>query len=196
MSIIEKQAYYYDYRNNEQYATIRINEGICITINTFDFNNNPTGYMNIFFHPNKRLYLDTIYCYDHFRGSGIATMISELADYVLKDYTDYVIRGVYKPGQLSTDRENKIERSKQELDIAARKFYEKAGYQIVEHKKYLCNKNRYNYLTEDDFNLGEDDTSVIVAKQIKPKKYMFYEEDGIIYHINYRKLNIKNYKLK
>lgn len=98
--------------------------------------------MNIFFHPNKRFYLDTIYCYDQFRQSGIATLISELADYILKDYNEYVIRGVYEPGQLSTDRYNNIERSKEELEIAARQFYEKAGYMIIKYYEYLRDKSK------------------------------------------------------
>ena len=131
--------------------------------------------MNIFFHPNKKLYLDTIYCYDQFRKSGIATLISELADYILREYNGYVIRGVYEPGQLSTDRENNIERSKEELEIAARKFYKKAGYIIIEYEEYLKDKSKYPFLINEDFYIDEEGATTIVAKQIKQREYPYYE---------------------
>lgn len=185
MSIVEKQAYFYDNKNNKQYASILINEDRFIGINTFDEDNNPTGYIHVCFHPNNRLFLDTIYCYDQYRRLGIATIISELADYLLKDYTGYIIRGVYKPGQLSTDRENNIERSIEELETSARKFYEKNGYSIIKREDFLNNNENYNYIKESDFNLGEDSSNVIVAKIIQEKEYPFIEEDNIIYHINY-----------
>jgi len=191
MNIIQKQAVFIDYENNEQYTEIRIDEGMFIGIKTFDLYNNPTGYMNIFFHPDKRLYLDTIYCYDRFRNNGIATFISELADYILKDYDGYVIRGVYEPGQLSTDREYNIERSQKELEIAARRFYEKNGYEIINYGEYSKNKSKYPFLIDNDFYLGEDGLVTIVAKQILQQEYSFYEEDGIIYHNNYDKSNIR-----
>lgn len=191
MNIICKQAYFYDNKNNKQIANILISKDKFIGVDTFDESNEPTGYIHIYFHPNNKLFLDTIYCYDQFRQSGIATKISELADYLLKDYIGYKIIGEYKPGQLSKDRENKIERPLEELDNAARKFYEKNGYQIIEYKDYLKNKDKYNYITEDDFKLGEDETNIIVAKVIEEKEYSFYEEDGIIYHNNYIKENIK-----
>ena len=190
MSIIEKTALFIDYKNNEQYARIRINEGIFVGINTFNLDNNPTGYMNVFFHPNKRLFLDTIYCYDQFRRYGLATLISELADYILKDYEGYVIRGVYEPGQLSTDRENNIERSQEELEMSARKFYEKNEYKIIDYDEYSKNKYKYPYIIDDDFKLGEEETPRIVAKQITQKDYAFYEDEGVIYHHNYNRSNI------
>lgn len=147
--------------------------------------------MNIFFHPNKKLYLDTIYCYDQFRKSGIATLISELADYILREYNGYVIRGVYEPGQLSTDRENNIERSKEELEIAARKFYKKAGYIIIEYEEYLKDKSKYPFLINEDFYIDEEGATTIVAKQIKQREYPYYEENGTIYRNNYTKPNFR-----
>ena len=194
MNIIEKKAFFNDYRGNEQYARVRIADSLFIEINTYDTNNNHTGYMNIYFHPNKRLYLDTIYCYDQFRGAGIARMISELADYILKDYFDYVIRGVYEPGQLSTDRKIIIDSDKEKLDFAARKFYKKTGYQIIELENFLYHKDDYEYIMEEDFNLGEDKTPIIVAKKNCLRYYEFYEENGTIYHINYFKPYSKIYK--
>lgn len=181
MKITDKQAFFIDYNGNEQRAEIRINEGIFISINTFNQSNNPTGYMHLFYHQNNRWYLDVIYCYDAFRRAKIATYISELADYLLRDYIGYVIKGVYEPQQLSTDRENKIERSRQELDLAARKFYEKAGYAIIDYEDFLNDEYKYYYLMEDDFCCGEVEPGTIVAKEIVAKNYAFFEENGIIY---------------
>ena len=36
-----------------------------------------------------------------------------------------------------------------------------------------------------------DNTEMIVAKKLEKKEYPFYEEDGIIYHINYNKDHVK-----
>ena len=52
--------------------------------------------MNIYFHPNMRFYLDAVYCYDAFRGRGIASNLSEISDYIMQKYQGYVIRGVYE----------------------------------------------------------------------------------------------------
>ena len=193
MMIIEKEAHFIDYQGNEQYANIEFNDGVFLDIEVFNQDNNRTGYLRMYFHPNNRLYLDVIYCFDEFRGAGIASFISELADYALSDYTGYVIRGVYEPGQLSTDRENKIERSDKELDLNARKFYSRAGYEIINYEEYCNNKDKYQYLTNEDFILGEDGHNTIVAKPIILKEHPFYEEDGVIYHNNYNKNN-KSYK--
>lgn len=187
MKVIEKQAFLNDYKGNEQQAIIRINDGIFVGIDTFNQNNDPTGYIRIYFHPNNRLFLDVIYCYDEFLGAGIATLISDLADYVLSGYSGYVIRGAYDPKQLSTDRENQIERSERELDIRAREFYAGAGYEIVEYESYLNNKDKYPYLVKEDFYCGEGGPTAIVAKEIVSKEHSFLEDNGIIYHTNYDK---------
>lgn len=181
MTIIKKKALFVDSKNNEQHALITICEGFYVGILVTDSNSNETGYMNIYFHPDKRFYLDTVYCYDQFRNRGIATFMSKLSDYILKDYVGYVIRGVYEPGQLSTDRENNIMRNQDELEIAARSFYETNGYQIISYEDYCNNKERFPYLMDSDFCLGEDDPSTIVAKVLAYQDCLFREEDGKIY---------------
>lgn len=188
MDFIEKQAYFYDNKNNLQYAEILITENKFIGIKTFNEDNIPTGYILIFIYPNNRLFLDTIYCYDEFRHLGIATKISELADYLLKDYIGYKIIGEYKPSQLSTDRV--IRRSKDDLDKQARNFYLKNDYQIIKYKDYLQNKDKFDYINSQDF-MKLNNTNIMVVKELKEKKYSFYEEDGIIYHKNYTEKNVK-----
>ena len=194
MKIIEKIAHFIDYQGNEQYAKIKFNNGVFLNINVFNQNNNCTGYMMMYFHPNNRLYLDVIYCFDEFRGAGIASFLNELADYVLSYYIGYVIRGVYEPGQLSTDRINKIERSIKELDIKARKFYSRSGYEIIDYEEYCNNKEKYPYLINEDFILREDGPVTIVAKPIIIKEHHFYEANGEIYHINYDKIDKRSRK--
>ena len=188
MSMKEKKAYFIDNNGNMHYTTILIKDNSYILMSTYNENNIPTGYMNIYFHPDNRLFLDTIYCYDEFRCLGIASRISELADYLFKDYIGYVIRGVYEPGQLSTDRENNIFRSKSELDKAARRFYKKNGYSVIDYQEYLRNIDKYKYITLNDFILGEEKSLIIVAKLIEEKLCNYYEENNIIYHNNFNKI--------
>lgn len=190
--MIEKKAYFLDNKGIEQYAIIRIKPNIFIGIDTFDKNNNRTGYILMFFHPNNRLYLDTIYCYDKFRGNGIASVISDLADYILRDYQNYIIRGIFEPTQMSTDRENNIIRSELELNDRARKFYTQAGYKIIEYKDYINNPEKYPEINSHDFQLGEDISNAIVAKKIVPLEPPFYEDNGVIYHVNYKEISRKS----
>ena len=150
--------------------------------------------MRTYFHPNNRLCLDVIYCSDKFRGAGIASFISELTDYMLDSYKEYVIRGAYEPGQLSTDRKNKIEWSNEGLDLRTRKFYASVGYELINYEDYCNNKDKYPYLIKEDFILGEDGLNTIVAKPIISKEHPFYEEDDMIYHTNYIKINKRNKK--
>lgn len=190
MGIIGKNAIFYDNKNNKQYANILITEDKFIGINTFDEQSNPTGYMHICFEENNRFYLDTIYCYDRYRKSDIASIISNLAEYILKDYIGYIIRGEYKPGQLSTDIESN-NHTQEELDTAARNFYEKNDYQVIEYNTYINNKDSYNFITEKDFYFAGIKKDKIVVKIIKEKKYPFVETDGIIYYTNYDYEEIK-----
>lgn len=175
----ELKAFYINKNDMLYNANISIN-GESINIKTFDQAGNNTGYSNIFYQPNKRFYLDTIYCYDKFRGNGVATFINELIEYLLKDYEGYVIRGRYMPTQLSTDIIDRIYRSDEELDLMARNFYTKFGYEIVDYNEYLKNMVKYPYLRKKDFKIGEE-LSVIVAKPIIKKEHLFFEDNGILY---------------
>ncbi len=184
INIIEKNAVFVDYNGNQQLAKIRINPKVFIGIDLFNHNNEEMGYTRIYFHPDNRFYLDTIYCLDKFRGAGIATMISELADYVMSDYKGYVIRGVFEPTQMGTDRENNITCSELQLDTAARQFYAKNGYEIINYDDYIDNPKKYPYINSEDFQLSEEISKTIVAKVIS-KNNSFIEENGVIYHVDY-----------
>lgn len=188
--IIKKQAFFIDNNENEQYANIIINEGIFIGIDTF-CNNKQTGYTRIYFNPDNRFYLDAIYCLDEFRGIGIATVISELSDYIMSKYEGNIIRGAFKPTQMSTDRDNNIERSEDELDIAARRFYKKSGYEVINYEEYINNPKIYPYIDPEDFQLGEEIAKTIVAKVISKKEFSFIKKDNIIYQVDYENKKLK-----
>ena len=174
-------AYFVDQKDCLQKAVININEA-CITIDTYDQDENQTGYTCLHFQQDHKIFLEVIYCLDEYRGYGIASYINELTEYLLKDLEGYVIRGNYHPCQLSTDRENHIERSNEELDLRAKAFYNSAGYEIVNYHEFMNNKEKYPYLEENDFLLGEEEPGTIVAKPIIKKSHNFFEQDGVIYY--------------
>ena len=174
-------AYFIDKKDRLQKAIIEMSDNY-LEINTYDQAENPTAYTRIFKHNNDRFYLDTIYCYDEYRNSGIATFIDMLTEYLLINYDGFVIRGCYDPKQLSTDFVNKIERSKEELDSRARNFYKKAGYEVIDYLHYINNKDDYSYLEDDDFFRGEGGPCTIVAKPIIAKHHPFFVQDGVIYY--------------
>lgn len=175
-------AIFLDNEDNINYVIVRIIPDTLITLNSFDKFMKQTGYMNIYFHPNKRLFLDTIYCYDDYRSKGIASNLSEIVDFILKDYTNYIIRGEYKPTQLSSDRENNIKRDTLELVKRADKFYKHAGYDKIYYEDYIKNSSKYpNINITDDFVLGEEISKCIIVKKITPKeKYRFEEINDMI----------------
>ena len=142
--------------------------------------------MNIYFHPNMRFFLDTIYCYDAFRGRGIASNLSEISDYIMQKYKGYKIRGVYEPGQLSTDRINNITRDKVELEKRADNFYQSMGYKKIDYKDYKEHPERYSEIDEImDFQLGEEIPKTIIVKDIIPKqKYIFKIINGVLVNKN------------
>ena len=90
---MSKSAFIKDKNGNLLQSNIIITEKM-ISIRMFDEKYELLGYMNIFFQANKRLFLSEIYCYDEYRSLGIATIISELSDYILRDYKGYILRGV------------------------------------------------------------------------------------------------------
>lgn len=179
----EYQAYFLDKSGYIENAEIQILPGHFINIDVYRENSSvTTGYTCLHFHPNQRIFLDVIYCYDWFRGNGIATMLSHLTDYLLKPYVGYIIRGIYEPSQLSTDRLQGLVCSKEELDQRARKFYQKSGYTIIPYEDYLKSSSLYPDLTiDDDFQMGEEIANCIVTKKIVPlSRDFFFEEDGIL----------------
>ena len=181
-----KNAFILDNEDNLMQAIIEFKE-TSINIRMFDISYNFLGYMNIQLQENNRLYLSEIYCYDEYRGSGIATKLSELADFILQPYQGYVLRGVYYPTQMSKDLDN-ISRSKEELDARARSFYEKNGYEVLKYSDYLNNKEKYNFLNEkDDFYINNQLVDEIVFKVITPKSYHLYEDNGLIFNTSSEK---------
>lgn len=142
--------------------------------------------MNIYFHPNMRFFLDTIYCYDEFRGRRIASNLSEIADYIMQKYQGYKIRGVYEPGQLSTDRINNITRDKVELEKRADNFYQSMGYKKIDYKDFREHPERYSEIDEElDFQLGEEIAKTIIVKDIMPKQqYPFKVINGVLVNKN------------
>ena len=185
---MSKNAFIQDNNGNLMQAIVDIENDI-IRIRMFDTEYNLLGYMTFQIQNNNRIFLFEVYCYDEHRGNGIATKMSELADYVLKDYQGYIIRGVYSPTQMSSDIDN-YSRSYPELEKRARKFYEKNGYEIIDHYKYKVYNDKYSFLDEkEDFTLNGSALNEIVFKVIKEKEYKYYEDNGLIFYKNEKELN-------
>ena len=174
-----KEGHFHDRENREHTVEITMSDKDGISIKIFDSYGNPSGFMYLDYLPGKRIFLSSIYCYNYFRRCGIATMMSNLAGYLLRNYSGYLIIGAYHPYRASLDD---AEVSKEELDIAARSFYEKMGYQIISYDDYLNNRDKYSDLTSSDFFVSDEvHISTLVTKKIEKQKYPFYEKDGIIY---------------
>lgn len=165
MNIIEKEDCFYDKLNEKHTVKIRIIPNVGFNIESF-YNNEKTGYIMIYIHPDNKLYLDVIYCYDKYRNRGIATKLMNIAENLLHDYDGWIIRGSYEPSQLSTDRENNIFRDKIELEESSKRFYESCGYKILNLDDYLQNPLEYSDITAEDFQLSEEKSNTIIYKKI------------------------------
>ena len=178
---MEKSAFLKDNNGNIIQAIIQINDDI-FSIRMFNEHMELLGYMNFQIQKNNRIFLSEIYCYDQYRSLGIASKLSQLGDYVLKDYQGYIIRGVYFPTEMSTDREIS-EMNMDELDLRARRFYEKNGYKIINYEEYIMNKNKYRFLDSNlDFKINNQRILEIVYKIIEKQEYNYYEDNGLIYY--------------
>lgn len=192
--LIEKTAVFHDKNKQKQIVRISIVPNQFIHLKSYNEELKETGYANIYFHPNNRIFLDTIYCYDEYRGLNIATKLSRLIDYLLQDYEGFIIRGVYEPSQLSTDREKGIYCDKKELEERADNFYFKNGYKKISYEDYINNKDLFLFINEkDDFQLGEEIASCIIAKRIQsPRVVGFKDIDGVIVDdsiLNFKSVN-------
>ena len=176
--IIEKEATFIDNLGYLHTVEIEYSPNDYINITSY-LENRPSGYMHISINSNNRLFLNTIYCYDEFRGRGIATKINDLAMFLLKDFDGYILRGIYNPTQLSTDRNNQ-EDNFEELDKRAKAFYKSCGYDIITLEEYYQNPEIYPELNiEQDFKYDEKVADCIVLKRItKLNSYNFMEIEG------------------
>ena len=101
------------------------------------YGNRPSGYIHIT--------INSIYCYEEFRGRGIASKLNSLAMLLLKKYKNHIIHGIYNPTSLSTDRSKENAITYEELDQRARAFYKSNGYNIIDYGDI----QKYPYLNTD-----------------------------------------------
>ena len=179
---VETIAFFQDKNNHINIVIVRISPNETISLKSYNEELQETGYVNAYFHPNNRIFLDTIYCYDEYRGIHIATKLSQLLDFFLKDYDGYIIRGVYEPSQLSTDRERNVYCSQEELEKRADNFYYKNGYLKLSYDDFIHNQSSYSFINEwDDFQLGEELANCIIIKTIQKNKSLSFKKiDGVI----------------
>ena len=195
MDGIDRIAFFTDKNGNEINTIYNYYPGKHLRINTY-CGDNPCGYLYIYFHPNKRLYLDVIYCYSKFRHTGIGTYMMKLAEYVLRDYSGYLIRGAYEPGFLAVNDSTGVLSSKDELVRNVVNFYCNNDFQIINYIEYVSNPDKYPDVTESDFILSEYIESVIVAKKLKEQDFSFFEERKVIFHNSYSELILKRNNIK
>lgn len=179
---VENIAFFQDKNNHINIVVARISPNQAIILKSYNEELQETGYVNAYFHPNNRIFLDTIYCYDEYRGINIASKLSQLLDFFLKDYEGYIIRGVYEPSQLSTDRERNVYCSQEELEKRADNFYYKNEYLKLSYDDFIHNQSSYSFINEwDDFQLGEELANCIIIKKIQKNKSLSFKKiDGLI----------------
>ena len=156
MSIYKK----FDNNGYEYYINVSI-EGNFLHMGAYDNNNINMASLSSFV-GDKKIYLDSIFCYPFYRNRGIA---SELLN-ILNEYANgSVIYGTYSPFEIgSMELDN-------EPDISATKsFYEKNGYEVVTFDNYIEHKDNYPRISETDFGMTRRSShNAIIYKKEKKK---------------------------
>lgn len=183
-------AIFTDKQGEAYIALIKNNNIMGITIDVYTIYEEKSSYLEIRINacPAKRVYLNNIYCYEKFRGRGLASHMSTLLDFVLKDYNGYIIYGDFVPSQMSSDTETGT-MTKEELIKRATEFYKKARYDILSYNEYIEAASSYPYLDpETDFMSCKNDY-MRIFKQITPQlEYEYEEVNGILIHKNASKI--------
>ncbi|HBA37401.1 MAG TPA: hypothetical protein DCY94_01630 [Firmicutes bacterium] len=153
-----------------------------VSIKTYNEEGEPTGFMNIFIHPN-RLYLSEIYCYKKYRGIGIADALIDLSDFTLKDYAVNILRGVLMPHDILDDdtapsQDMMVRRARVEA------FYKKSGFDIVRRENYLADTSKYPQVDYAlDFLYYEEIPETIIIRQVQ-KSSPYVEVNGLVFAVN------------
>ena len=150
----------YDNNGCEYYINVSM-ENNFLHIGAYDNNNINMASLNSFV-GDKKIYLDSIFCYPFYRNRGIA---SELLN-VLNEYAhDSVIYGTYIPFEIGN-----MELDNEPNKIATKSFYEKNGYEIVTYDNYIENKSSYPKINETDFGMTRRSShNAIIYKKEKKK---------------------------
>ena len=170
--------------NNDLHGILNIIKGDYILINLHN-ENDKVGSMELYFRDHKKITLESIYCRDQYRKQGIGKTLLDISDYLLKDYIDYLLLGVYYPCQMIEDIH--IYRSNNELDNQARKFYLKNGFNILPYMEYVNNKDMYPLINEKDFSptIKKYGRSIVYKKIKKLDNYRFELKDNNLYEREY-----------
>ena len=137
------------------------------------------GFIEVDIEKFRQMNINRIYCLDRYRRNGIGTCLMDLTEYMLKDYNNYTLYGVYCPYQ---SPDEVYTRTRQELNDAASKFYAKKGFDIVSLHDFEKDPKKYPNITSKNFDLTVNSFgNSIVEKFVKTyEDDNFCEVNGII----------------
>jgi hypothetical protein len=118
--------------------------------------------------PPNRLYLSQIFTMQGQNGKGLASNANEFAEFIMNNKIYDSIYGIFCPEYFG---ENCLKcSSNEEFEKLARIFYKKNGYEVLTLNDFLKFREKYPFLSEDDFkNCGEKGLP-LVAKMINKQK--------------------------
>lgn len=149
-----------------------------IHIDTYTYENNHVSEVKLHEYRNH-FYLYNLYTEKDYRNLGITSYVSELIDYLVKDTKMTCILGFFNPFEFSKDRTKPIY-NKEQKELAEI-YYAKNGYQIVNYKTFLKNRNAYKELYPCNFNKGRQS---LIYKKIQKQDIKYEKIGDIIVHKN------------
>ena len=169
---------FYDGSGKLNVASLVIkNNIVTISVNEDNF---PKGIMEFIVHENS-IFIGIILVSSYCKRCGIGTFLIDFLDYLLKDYENIYFYGKYMPA-------NKYDGDA--IDLAARDFYHKNGFEIISEEFYLQNKDTYSEIRVlFDKNNCPTYFPIIFKKNSKKEFYPFYEDNGSIEYSKVKKIN-------
>lgn len=136
----------------------------------YNMDNETLGYSSLTKSKDKMYELETICCFNKYQNNGVASLIIDVYEFLLKDIDNYIIKGMYFP--YNSIGKNQEKRPFEILDINARAFYNKKGFKIMKYDS----KDREKFAFE-----GQTSEYIIYKeKEIKEDYGFKFEEDTLI----------------
>jgi len=102
---------------------------------SFDEEGNKSGFI-VIEDEGKQMYLSEVYTFTKYRSRGIAKELNNIMNFHLSKSRNIMLYGIYAPQQMSDDLKKGIRVPEEELDARARKFYNKAGFNVLSYESY------------------------------------------------------------
>ena len=176
----KKVAIFKDKSGCLQFIVIKIGfTDASLRINVYNEDCEITASLNVDKNRDKNFYFYNLLVERKHRRLNIATHLCELIDFILYDYKELSIIGIFEPFEFTEDRENIIYGVD---ESGIKEFYKRNGFEIVSYEDYIRAKEKYKDLYS--INFGRDKKDILIYKKIGENPHNYRQVGDLILHNN------------